>query len=220
LQKTKLTASAGIGPNKLVAKIASDLKKPNGQFEVAPNDVPDFMAALPVRKIWGIGAVTEQKLQQRGIATCADLQRYTRLELQNIFGKFGAELYDLCRGIDDRPVEPDRERKSLSTEQTFPLDLQTLEACEEKLEELFAEMMADLAQKETTRTVTKIFVKLKFADFTRTTVERAGLLPSLGEYRRLLVEAFGRTGKSVRLMGVGVRFAPIESPEATQLALL
>jgi DNA polymerase-4 len=219
-KKTKLTASAGIGPNKLIAKIASDLKKPNGQFEVAPEEVADFMAALPVRKIWGIGAVTEQKLQQRGITTCADLQRYSRIELQNIFGKFGAELYDLCRGIDDRPVEPHRERKSLSTEETFPVDLQTLEACEEKLEELFAEMMADLAQKETTRTVSKIFVKLKFADFTRTTVERAGLLPSLGEYRRLLVEAFGRTGKSVRLMGVGVRFAPIESPEATQLALL
>ncbi len=88
-RKTKLTASAGIGPNKLVAKIASDLKKPNGQFEVQPNDVAEFMAALPVRKIWGIGAVTEQKLQQRGITTCADLQRLSRFDLQNIFGKFG-----------------------------------------------------------------------------------------------------------------------------------
>ena len=80
--------------------------------------------------------------------------------------------------------------------------------------------MADLAQKENTRVVTKIFVKLKFADFTRTTVERAGLAPSLGEYRSLLAEAFGRTGKSVRLLGVGVRFAEIDPPEAAQLALL
>jgi len=219
-QKTELTASAGIGPNKLVAKIASDLKKPNGQFEVAPNEVAEFMAALPVRKIWGIGAVTEQKLQERGITTCGQLQRFSRLELQNIFGKFGVELYDLSRGIDERPVEPDRERKSLSTEETFSSDLKTLAACEEKLEELFAEMMADLAQKESNRTVTKIFVKLKFADFTRTTVERAGRAPSLGEYRALLAEAFARTGKNVRLLGVGVRFAPMELPAATQLTLL
>jgi len=220
LRRTKLTASAGIGPNKLVAKIASDLKKPNGQHEVQPNEVAEFMAALPVRKIWGIGAVTEQKLQQRGITTCADLQRLSRFELQNIFGKFGTELFDLCRGIDERPVEPQRERKSLSTEETFSTNLETLGACEEKLEELFAEMMADLAQKEATRTVTKIFVKLKFADFTRTTVERAGLAPSLGEYRVLLAEAFARTGKSVRLLGVGVRFAEVSPPDAAQLALL
>ncbi|HEX3818131.1 MAG TPA: DNA polymerase IV [Chthoniobacterales bacterium] len=219
-QKTKLTASAGIGPNKLVAKIASDLKKPNGQYEVAPNDLAEFMAALPVRKIWGIGAVTEQKLQQRGINTCGDLQRYSRIELQNIFGKFGAELFDLSRGIDERPVEPHRERKSLSNEETFATNLESLGACEEKLEELFVELMAELAQKENARTVTKIFVKLKFADFTRTTVERAGLLPSLGEYRKLLSEAFARTGKSVRLMGVGVRFAPVAEPEAAQLSLL
>ncbi|MGI8431521.1 MAG: DNA polymerase IV [Chthoniobacterales bacterium] len=219
-QKTKLTASAGIGPNKLVAKIASDLKKPNGQFEVLPNDVPGFMAALPVRKIWGIGAVTEQKLQQRGINLCADLLPFTRLQLQEIFGKFGAELYDLARGIDERPVEPHRERKSLSNEETFSINLETLEACEERLEELFAELMAELAQKENDRTITKIFVKLKFADFTRTTIERAGMSPSLGEYRQLLTDAFARTGKSVRLMGVGVRFAPVREPGSTQLALL
>ena len=219
-RKTKLTASAGIGPNKLVAKIASELNKPDGQCEVAPNEVSQFMAALPVRKIWGIGAVTEEKLQQRGITTCGELQRFNRVQLLDIFGKFGAELYDLCRGIDERPVEPHRERKSLSNEETFLTNLETLAACEEKLEELFAELMADLAQKETTRTVTKIFVKLKFADFTRTTVERAGLAPSLGGYRSLLAEAFARTGKSVRLLGVGVRFAPLDLPEAAQLPLL
>ena len=219
-RKTKLTASAGIGPNKLVAKIASDMKKPNGQFEVKLEEVGEFMAALPVRKIWGIGAVTEQKLEKRGITTCGQLQRFSRLQLQENFGKFGAELYDLCRGIDERPVEPHRERKSLSTEETFATDLETLAACEGKLEEVFAEMMADLAQKEAARVITKIFVKLKFADFTRTTVERAGLAPSLGEYRNLLAEGFARTGKSVRLLGVGVRFASVDRPDAAQLALL
>lgn len=218
-RKTKLTASAGIGPNKLIAKIASDLNKPNGQREITEEEVPEFMQTLPVRKLWGIGAVTEQKLEKLGVRTCAELQRFSRAELSEHFGKFGLELYEQCRGIDDRPVEPDRERKSLSNEETFSSDLHTLEECEERLVELFEELAAELAQKAVDRAVRKIFVKLKFSDFTRTTVERAGLSPILEEYRKLLEEAFARTGKSVRLMGLGVRFAPREIGEA-QLPLL
>jgi DNA polymerase-4 len=218
-RKTKLTASAGIGPNKLVAKIASDLKKPNGQVEVKPEEVPEFMEKLPVRRLWGIGEVTEQKLERLGIATCGDMERLSRAALLEHFGKFGIELYDLCRGIDERPVEPDRERKSLSNEETFSTDLETLAECEEKLPELFEELMADLDQKEASRIITKIFVKMKFDDFTRTTVERAGLTPSLDQFRSLLDEAFARTGKTVRLIGLGVRFASIEQDE-TQLPLL
>ncbi len=218
-QKTKLTSSAGIGPNKLVAKIASEINKPNGQLEVTPNQVPEFMMELPVRKIWGIGAVTEEKLQQLGVKTCGQLQRFSRPELVEHFGKFGMELYDLCRGIDDRPVEPDRPRKSLSTEETFSADLTTIQQCDERLGELFEDLMAELAQKEATRNVTKIFVKLKFSDFTRTTAERAGLEPSINAFRSLLTEAFGRTGKPVRLIGVGVRFAE-PKPQEAQLSLL
>jgi DNA polymerase-4 len=218
-RKTKLTASAGIGPNKLVAKIASDLKKPNGQFEVKPEAVSEFMKELSVRKLWGIGEVTGQKLEKLGIATCGEMQRLSRFALQENFGKFGIELYDLCRGIDDRPVEPDRERKSLSNEETFSSDLETLAECEEKLPELFGELMADLDQKEASRPVTKIFVKLKFHDFTRTTVERAGLPPTLDQFRLLLAEGFARTQKSVRLIGLGVRFASVEIPDS-QLPLL
>jgi DNA polymerase-4 len=218
-RKTKLTSSAGIGPNKLLAKIASEINKPNGQLEVKAEEIADFMNQLPVRKIWGIGQKTEQKLQQLGVKTCRELQRFTRPELVDLFGKFGLELYDLCRGIDNRPVEPDRPRKSLSTEETFSLDLTTLEQCEERLEDLFADLMAELAQKEGTRTVTKVFVKLKFADFTRTTAERAGLDPSLAAFKSLLAEAFARTGKAVRLIGAGVRFAEPETAEA-QLPLL
>jgi DNA polymerase-4 len=218
-RKTKLTSSAGIGPNKLIAKIASDINKPNGQFEVAPEQVPGFMQDLPVRKIWGIGEKTEKKLEELGVKTCGELQRFSRPELVDLFGKFGVDLYDLCRGIDDRPVEPDRPRKSLSTEETFPVDLTTVEQCEEKLEDLFQELMADLAQKETTRSITKIFVKLKFNDFTRTTAERAGLPPTLQDFHLLLAEAFARTGKPVRLIGVGVRFAEA-TPENAQMNLL
>ncbi|MFN2507731.1 MAG: DNA polymerase IV [Chthoniobacterales bacterium] len=219
-RKTKLTASAGVGPNKLIAKIASDLNKPNGQCEVMLEQVPEFVAALPVRKLWGIGIVTEQKLERLGVSTCADLQRFSRAELCEHFGKFGLELYDQCRGVDHRAVEPDRERKSLSNEETFSRDLETLEECEEKLPELFEELAAELAQKAADRLITKIFVKLKFSDFTRTTVERAGLPVSPENFRMLLHEGFARTGKAVRLLGVGVRFAESEPTEAAQLALL
>ena len=184
-----------------------------------PEDIPAFMRDLPVRKIWGIGEKSERKLEELGVKTCGELQRFSRPELVEIFGKFGLELYDLCRGIDLRHVEPDRPRKSLSTEETFAADLSTFEQCEEKLEELFQDLMADLAQKESTREITKIFVKLKFNDFTRTTAERAGLGPALEHFRSLLEEAFGRTGKPVRLIGVGVRFAET-TPENAQMDLL
>src|SRR5438270_8603894 len=218
-QKTKLTSSAGIGPNKLIAKIASAMRKPNGQLEVTAAEVPEFMRDLPVREIWGIGEKTERRLEELGVKTCGELQRFSRPDLVDLFGKFGLDLYDLCRGIDNRPVEPDRPRKSLSTEETFTFDLTTLEQCEERLEELFQEMMGDLAQKESTRAITKIFVKLKFNDFTRTTAERAGLAPTLQDFRSLLDEAFARTGKPVRLIGVGVRFAETR-PENAQMDLL
>src|SRR5205814_9225209 len=176
-RKAKLTSSAGIGPNKLIAKIASEINKPNGQFEVTPEQVPAFVEKLPVRKIWGIGEKAERKLEELGVKTCGDLQRFSRAELVDLFGKFGVELYDLCRGIDHRQVEPDRPRKSLSTEETFAVDLTTLDQCEEKLEELFQDLMPDLAQKESTRDITKIFMKLKINDFTRTTAEHARLAP-------------------------------------------
>src|SRR5205823_7418514 len=117
------------------------------------------------------------------VKSCGALQRFSRPELVEIFGKFGLELYNLCCGIDHRPVEPDRPRKSLSTEETFALDLTTLEQCEEKLEELFQDLMADLAQKESTRELTKIFVKLKFNEITRSTADRAALAPTLPDFR-------------------------------------
>jgi DNA polymerase IV len=217
-QKTKLTSSAGIGPNKLIAKIASARCKPNGQLEVTAAETPEFMQNLPVREIWGIGQKMERRLHELGVHTCGELQRLSRPELVDLFGKFGSELYDLCRGIDDRPVEPARARKSLSTEETFVSDLETLEQCEERLAQLFGDLMADLAQKETNHRVAKIFVKLKFADFTRTTAERAGLEPSLEAFRSLLAQAFARTGKKVRLIGVGVRFAETP-PKELQMPL-
>lgn len=219
-RETGLTASAGIAPNKLVAKIASDWNKPDGQLVVPPSKVEAFMRDLPVKKIWGIGPKSAQRMAASGIETCADLQALDRLQLAQQFGSFGLELYQLCRGIDDRPVEPNRIRKSLSNERTFSENLTELETCREALEAQFAELMDDLRAQAPDRQIAKLFVKLKFDDFRRTTAETGGSQPDLKMFDRLLVEAWGRSGRNVRLLGLGVRFAEHnKSAEQLELAL-
>lgn len=221
--ETGLTASAGIAPNKLLAKIASDWNKPNGQFEITPDDVPAFMRHLPVRRLWGIGNVSDEKLEKLGIRTCGELQQLSRIQLHHHFGKWGSELFELCRGIDTRPVEPHRERKSLSTERTFQQNLTTLAACEARMEELFNELLHDIEQqnKKTgkARPIYKLVVKLKFADFTQTTAERPGDQPRMSDYLELLAEAFNRQNQSVRLIGIGVRFEPDTPVKQLELQL-
>lgn len=216
---TGLTASAGIAPNKLLAKIASDWNKPNGQFEILPADIPDFMRGLPVRRIWGIGRVAAERLEREGVRTCGEMQALPVWRLQELFGSWGTELYHLCRGEDDRAVEAHRERKSLSTETTFREDLRTLDECRTALEPLFHEMIVDLRKHAGVKRVTGVMVKIKFADFTHTTVARSGAQPELRIYRELLEKGFGRSGQPVRLLGVGVRFAEESAEEETQLEL-
>jgi DNA polymerase-4 len=205
-QKTSLTASAGVAPNKMLAKIASDWNKPNGQFEIREGQIDAFMVELPVRRLWGIGPKSAERLAKSGVHTCGDLQRYSRFQLFEEFGKFGPELYDLCRGIDARPVEPDRIRKSLSSERTFSQDLTSPAQCEAKLPELFEDVMTDLRQSEYVDRVRTVFVKIRFADFSRTTVERAELPLTLESFIRLLREGLSRKTAHVRLLGLGVRF--------------
>ena len=228
--ETGLTASAGIAANKLLAKIASDWRKPNGQFEVESAHALEFMRGLPVRKLWGIGAVTAETLEKQEIRTCADLQALSRIELHQRLGRWGLELFDLCRGIDSRPVEADRVRKSLSTEHTFDRNLTGLEACEAAIEEIFTEFAGDLSARKAAdgeplegegsvggRRIHKLFVKVKFADFTRTTAECLGSKPELNVFKRLLAEALQRREQPVRLLGLGVRFA--EERVETQMQL-
>ncbi len=207
---TGLTASAGVAPNKMLAKIASDLNKPDGQYTIKPAAVAAFMETLPARKIAGIGEVTAKRLaDELGVETCGQLQAYNREQLRDRLGKFGAELFDRCRGVDSRAVEPNRIRKSLSNENTFSTNLTTLAECHERLQEIHADLLQDLAKQGQERVVTKLFVKLRFADFTHTTVERGGDAPELATYHALLAEGWHRReGKKqvVRLLGAGVRF--------------
>ncbi len=205
--ETRLTASAGIAPNKMLAKIASDWRKPNGQFAIIPDQVEAFLRDLPVRKIWGVGPKSAEKFKQQGVQTCGDLQKYTLPELVRQWGKWGHELYHLCRGQDDRPVEPNQVRKSLSNETTFPDNLRTLDECREALDALVLELEEELRAKAGDRLVHKAFVKVKFADFTRTTRECVSAHPTRETYQALLVEARRRSAQPVRLLGSGVRFA-------------
>lgn len=214
---TGLTASAGVAPNKMLAKIASDWKKPDGLFQIRSDDIGEFMQDLPVSKIWGIGKKTEERLWSRDLRTCGDLQSLTTLELTHLFGKFGRDLYELCRGIDQRPVTPHRIRKSVSVERTFSTNLESLEECSAMVQTLFNELEEDLFQRKADRRIAKLFLKLKFADFSRTTVERTGLPIEEASAQTLLREAFGRKALPVRLIGIGVRLASQSSPHSSQL---
>lgn len=210
-EETELTCSAGVAPNKMLAKIASDWKKPNGQFAITPDQVAGFMVDLPIRKIPGVGPKSAERFASAGIETCGDLQSVPLVELVRRHGKWGEELYSLCRGIDLRPVEPNRSRKSLGNENTFPEILTTLDACCEALLPLVEELQADLAAKASDRRIHKAVVKIKFADFTRTTRECVCDHPEKEVFLSLLEEAFPRGGGRVRLLGVAVRFFPEES---------
>ncbi len=121
-EETRLTASAGISCNKFLAKLASDYRKPNGQFAIMPDQGEAFVATLPVAKFHGVGPKTTSKMRALGIETGADLRRQTLDFLQDRFGKSGSWYYNIARGWDERPVQPDRERKSLGSETTFPED--------------------------------------------------------------------------------------------------
>lgn len=206
-EETRLTGSAGIAPNKMLAKIASDWRKPNGQFAITPEQIEGFMRELPVRKIWGIGPKSSEKFEQQGVRTCGDLQKIDRAELARRHGKWGHELYLLCRGIDDREVEPNRIRKSLSNECTFLDNLRTPEDCRRELDTLVSELETELRAKALERPIHKAFVKVKFADFTQTTRECVSPHPTLETYRGLLAEALKRSSQPVRLLGSGVRFS-------------
>lgn len=213
-----ITVSAGVAPNKFIAKVASDWRKPDGLTVVAPVEVDDFVRQLPVSRIYGVGKVTADKMHRLGIHTCGDLRAYSVVELSEAFGSFGPRLYQLCRGVDERPVRTSRRRKSLSVEHTFEQDLISLAACLEQLPALLRQLQERLQRLEDDYLVVKGFVKVKFDDFTSTTLERAGTGARLEDYRLLLEEAFERGARPVRLLGLGVRFVDLkDDQQAVQL---
>ena len=207
-QERNLTASAGIAPNKFLAKIASDWNKPNGQFVVTPKDVAAFVEDLKIEKIWGVGKKTAEKMHSLGLKTCSDVQKKSKEELCTSFGKFGLELYNLARGIDHRPVVSERRRKSFSMERTFEQD-HSHEQCHEIFDGLCKQLFESLQNyllKNPNYKVKTALVKIKFNDFHSTTVERAWTGSDTEHYQKLLEEGLSRSPLKVRLLGVGVKF--------------
>ncbi|UTW46268.1 DNA polymerase IV [bacterium SCSIO 12696] len=216
-----VTASAGAAANKFLAKVASDWHKPNGQKVIIPTEVPDFLRRLPVNKIFGVGKVTAAKLDRMGIATCGDLQRHSLPSLVESFGVFGQRLYQLSRGQDERPVKPHRRRKSLSVEHTYTNDLPDVDSCVNKLPELLVEFKGRLCRVDDSYKVVRQFIKLKFNDFTITTLERSNdPALTMDSFAVLVREAFVRGNRPVRLIGIGVRFVDLQPHrDFTQLDL-
>jgi DNA polymerase-4 len=200
-----ITLSAGIAPNKFLAKIASDWNKPDGQFVVTPDQVKNFVAGLPVRKIFGVGKVMAEKMQRIGINTCKDLQAFSKSEISQEFGSFGERLYLLSRGQDDRPVVSSHPRKSISVEHTYDQDLPSLEHCLAELPDLHEKLLRRMHAQKQDINIVKLFVKLKFNDFISTTVEQSAQELDMHLFQQLCQTGFSRGDKPVRLLGLGIR---------------
>ena len=212
-----ITASAGVANNKFVAKIASDWNKPDGLFLVRPDEVDAFVAELPVKKLFGVGKVTAAKLNKLGAQTCGDLRSWTEHDLEHHFGRFGLRLFQLCRGIDTRAVCSSHERKSVSVEETYTLDVPDLAACLGLLPDLFESLLGRIKRAGAEQQVQKLFMKIRFADFQQTTVECVGTTPQLAQFEKLLDTGFQRGRQPVRLLGCGVRLG--EAANVVQLSL-
>jgi DNA polymerase-4 len=202
---THLNASAGISYCKFLAKMASDLNKPNGQAVITPRMGPSFVEALPVKKFHGVGPATAEKMHRLGIETGADLKAKSLPFLREHFGKSGVWYYQVARGIDERPVEPDRPRKSVGAEDTFVTDIFELAAARAELRPLVAKIWGHCEAKGLhARTVT---LKVKFADFQQITRSRTlGVPPaSVDEVEAVcdaLLDQVQPFSKGIRLLGV------------------
>lgn len=222
LAETALTASAGIAPNKFLAKIASDWNKPNGQFVVKPAMIEAFLAPLAVGKLPGVGKVMEGKLSELGIATCADLRAFGGKALEARFGRWGARLHELSLGIDEHPVQPERPTLQISSEDTFASDL-LLEELAPHIQRLARDTWRGYArewQQHPGRIARTVVLKLKTSDFRILTRSLTATSPPTSEamLAQLACDLRQRVGLPAqtryRLVGVGLSgFAePDDSP--------
>ena len=203
--ETGLTASAGVSYNKFLAKVSSDVNKPNGIFVVTPAEAQEFIDQLEVKKFYGIGKVTASKLNKMGVWFGRDLRKIDRLELVNTFGKAGNYYYEICRGVDNRSVQPSRERKSVGAENTFEHDLFSDKELKEELQKI-ANKVWERTSKSKVKAKTLTF-KFKYADFeqhTRSKTIESGFVSKdqfLDESLNLLKVDEGFS-KGIRLLGL------------------
>ena len=204
---TQLTASAGVAPNKFLAKIASGWKKPDGLTVVAPERVESFLQGLPVDALWGVGPVTAARLREHGIEKLTDVRARAPAELEAIVGSLASWLIDLAQGRDDRAVEPNREAKSAGSEETYATDLSTIAEIRQEIAKMAREVAAWLELKSiTARTVT---IKVRYSDFTTVTRSQSAAQPT-SDAQSIVTRATALLSKTeagvrpVRLLGVSV----------------
>jgi DNA polymerase-4 len=217
-EQMRLTASAGVAPNKFLAKIASDWRKPDGLFVIQPEDVDTFLPPLPVGRIPGVGKVTEARLKQLRIKTVGDLQLLELTALENQFGRYGVRLYELARGIDHSKVVPNRPTQSISAEDTFERDIPLMET--ESLIRRLAEKVWEASRKEP-RIARTVVLKLKTSEFNILTRSHTPPLPpaTSEELAQIALSLRGRIGlgaqQNFRLVGVGLsNFRDVEDRQS------
>ena len=218
-QATRLTASAGVAPNKFLAKIASGWKKPDGLTVVAPERVEMFLQSLPVDALWGVGPVTAAKLREHGIDKLTDVRARSQAELEAVVGSLAPWLLDLANGRDDRRVEPNRPSKSSSSERTYASDLSGLNEIRQEINRMARDVATWLHGRGiTARTVT---IKVRYDDFT--TVTRSHSNPqNTDDVESIVSRALALLAKTdagirpVRLLGVGVHNLSSDEDEANE----
>jgi DNA polymerase-4 len=217
-EELHLTASAGVAPNKFLAKIASDWRKPDGLFVIQPEDLDTFLPPLEIGRIPGVGKVTEKRLAELGIKTVGDLRRLEMPLLENHFGRYGSRLYELARGIDHSPVVADRPTKSISAEDTFAVDVPLAET--ESIIQHLAERVWAASRKET-RIPRTVVLKLKTSEFNILTRSHTPLSPPscCEEFVTIALSLRDRVNldpqQRFRLVGVGLsNFRESEEPPA------
>jgi DNA polymerase IV len=217
-EELHLTASAGVAPNKFLAKIASDWRKPDGLFVIQPEDLDTFLPPLEIARIPGVGKVTEKRFAEMGIKTVGDLQKLEVPLLESHFGRYGARLYELSRGIDHNPVVPDRPTKSISAEDTFEVDVPLMET--KAIIVRLAERVWNASRKET-RIPRTVVLKLKTREFQILTRSHTPLSPpaSCEELTAIALSLRDRVNldpaQRFRLVGVGLsNFREAEEPPA------
>ena len=221
--KTKCTASAGVSFNKFLAKTASDLNKPNGIREITFEEAIPFLEALPVGKFYGIGKKTAEKMERMGIHTGADLKRLDKLEMSKCFGKSGLFYYNIVRGIDEREVKPNRQRKSFGVERTFDENLVEKVAIQNKIITIAEILWSSIAKRKIFgKTIT---LKIKFSDFTQITRSKTNksLIDDYQLLKDMAIQLFLQEKemlKPIRLIGLSISNLPDDSKNAvTQLDL-
>ncbi|WP_394145431.1 DNA polymerase IV [Vibrio atypicus] len=207
-----LTASAGIAPVKFLAKVASDMNKPNGQYVIPPEMVQDEVDKLPLEKIPGVGKVSLEKLHQAGYFVGKDIKESNYRDLLLRFGRLGASLWNKSHGIDNRDVVVERERKSVGVERTFAQNISSYDECWQVIEEkLFPELDKRLERASPDKAIIKQGIKLKFADFQQTTIEHIHPKLELDDFKQLLRDILKRqNGREIRLLGLNVMLKPEE----------